>query len=111
MSTYKFLVKGSQPEPYEVSFSFDGKNLTASCNCAAGQLGQYCKHSFEILKGETASIVSNNLNEIPKLLVDFEGSPLDIKLIELYHMEEEMVKAKKHIDGLKKQIARIMSGN
>ena len=40
----RFLIQGSQVEPYEVIFSKVGDNLTASCNCPAGEKGYHCKH-------------------------------------------------------------------
>lgn len=91
-------------------FSFDGKNLIASCNCAAGENGQYCKHRIDILKGDTSKIVSNNKNEVANLLQVFKNSPLDLKLQQLKNEEQQLDKLKKQFDNTKKEVAKIMLG-
>lgn len=54
----KFLVQGSQPQPYELSFEFNKGSLTAYCSCPAGINGMYCKHRSQIFLGNSDGIVS-----------------------------------------------------
>ena len=110
MITYKFLIQGSTYEPYETIFYFDGKNLNATCTCAAGNNGQYCKHRTELLKGEITKIVSTNKSEINNLLQAFKNSPLDLKLQQLKSEEQQLEQLKKKVDATKKEVAKIMIG-
>lgn len=106
MTVYRFLIQGSTTEPYETTFYFDGKNLNASCSCAAGNNGQYCKHRTELLKGEIAKIVSKNKSEITNLLQAFKNSPLDLKLQQLKSEEQQLELLKKKVDATKKEVAK-----
>lgn len=110
MTTFNFKVKGSQGNPYELSFYFDGKNLAAICNCGAGVQGKSCSHRTNILKGDTSSIISNNKNEVANLLQVFKNTPLDIKLQQLDNEEKQFEKLKKQIPITKKEIDKIMLG-
>lgn len=111
METITYLVQGSEPQPYQVVFSYEGQKFIANCSCKAGIMGQYCKHRIDILRGDDSSIVSTNKNTIPELLKFFVGTPLDTLLQEIEEKEVELDEAKKHISNLKKKFARIMSGN
>ncbi len=62
-----FLIKGSAPEPYAVTFGRTGNNLTTSCTCPAGKNGQYCKHRFNLMEGDLSALVSKNTGDIAKL--------------------------------------------
>jgi uncharacterized Zn finger protein len=59
-----FQVKGSSPEPYEVTFIKDGTSLTALCTCPAGQFGGICKHRVAILEGKTRGVASDNADQL-----------------------------------------------
>ena len=110
MQTFKFLVQGSQPEPYESVFYFDGHNMTATCTCAAGENGQYCKHRISILEGDDSKIVSSK-NEVPELLKAFKISPLYAQLEELNKEEKELNKMTEKFKASKKVFAKIMYGH
>jgi hypothetical protein len=46
MKTIEFLVKGSSPEPYHVTFTKDGDNLNAlahGANCVKGTTDSFCQ--------------------------------------------------------------------
>jgi hypothetical protein len=63
--TFEFLVKGSAPEPYVVSFlRRDAKNISASCTCRAGESSMSCKHRIRILRGLVEGIVSDNATDV-----------------------------------------------
>lgn len=73
---FKFKIKGSAQEPYEVFFEFKGRNLTATCSCPAGTFGAFCKHRMKIMEEPLLSkffqdfknIEIENLSELRKLL-------------------------------------------
>jgi len=101
-----FLVQGSSPEPYEVSFiKRDDNNLSAYCTCPAGQHGIYCKHRFRILDGIDKGIISNNKEDISKVLSWLSGSDVENALKELKVAQENYDKAKKALAVAKKSVA------
>ncbi len=105
----EFLVQGSAVEPYKVTFQKTEQHLSASCTCSAGIYGQYCKHRFSILRGETKGIVSNNLNEV-KIVVDLiADTDIEDALIEIEQAEIEAERAKKIIAKAKKKITTFMN--
>ena len=69
-----FLVKGSTPDPYEVTFIKDGDSLTALCTCPAGQFGNFCKHRISIIDGDGTAIVSDNANEVTTITDWLKGT-------------------------------------
>jgi len=58
METNPFLVQGSAVDPCRATFEREGNNLSACCTGPTSVGGQYCKHRFAILGGETEGIVS-----------------------------------------------------
>ncbi|HVJ15894.1 MAG TPA: SWIM zinc finger family protein, partial [Polyangiaceae bacterium] len=49
-STAQGRVKGSDPDPYEVSIRLGGEGITSNCTCPAFQkTGQHCKHVAALL--------------------------------------------------------------
>lgn len=104
----EFLVQGSAIEPYKVTFQRTGQHLSAFCTCPAGINGQYYKHRFSILRGETVGIVSNNLSEV-KIVVDLlAGTDIEDTLIEMEQAEIEAERTKKILAATKKKIATLM---
>ena len=66
-----FLVQGSQPDPYKVTFSKNGDNLRGLCNCKAATNGMACKHRLDILTGDkkaTATLDQENVKLVQKWL-------------------------------------------
>jgi len=105
-----FLVQGSQADPYRVIFSRNGSDLTAHCSCAAGLVGQPCKHRLNILRGEMNEIVSGNADEVASVAELLAGSPLEHLLNDLTTAETEEAETKKRIKAIKKQLGRVMNG-
>jgi len=105
MESIEFLVQGSAPKPYEVSFSKEGNNLTAHCTCPAGQVGQYCKHRFRILEGKTQGIVSGNESEAQIIKSWLVGTDVESAMIEVKKAESRLEEAKKELSGYKKKLA------
>ena len=108
MAKVKFLVQGSAPDPYEVTFIKDGNNMTALCTCAAGQNGQYCKHRIRILDGAISGIVSDNTAAVKTVTTWLVGTAIEAALREVKVAEAEMEKAEKNLTRVKKALARAM---
>ena len=103
-----FKVKGSSPEPYKVTFTKSKNNINAFCTCPAGEYGQYCKHRFAIMAGESKAVVSSNKDQVMVVKSWLPGSDLEEALMELAEAEHEHDKAKKRLAVAKKNIARAM---
>ncbi len=104
-----FSVKGSSPEPYEVTFIKDGSSLTALCTCPAGQFGSYCKHRIAILDGKSDSISSGNADQAPTETEWLVGTDVEAALTELRAAEKTTECAKADLAALKKKLARAMN--
>ncbi|HNO76406.1 MAG TPA: SWIM zinc finger family protein [Nitrosomonas mobilis] len=103
-----FKVKGSARDPYKVTFTKNKNNINAFCTCPAGENGQYCKHRFAIMAGDSKAVVSSNKEQIMVIKSWLPGSDLEEALMELAVAEHEHDKAKKRLSAAKKNIARAM---
>ena len=103
-----FKVKGSAPEPYKVTFTKNKNNINAFCTCPAGENGQYCKHRFAIMAGDSKAVVSSNKEQVMVIKSWLPGLDLEEALMELAEAEHEYDKAKKRLTAAKKNIARAM---
>lgn len=103
-----FKVQGSASEPYEVSFSRNGNNLTAHCGCRAGSVGQYCKHRLAILQGKNPGIVSGNESEIETVRSWLPGSDVAQALEEYGTAERDVEEANAKLSISKKRLARAL---
>jgi uncharacterized Zn finger protein len=108
MEKIQFLVQGSADEPYEVTFLKAGNNLSASCTCAAGQNGQYCRHRFQILVGSSEGIVSGNINQVPTVVAWLPGTDVAEAMAALAVAEREFDRVKKVVANAKKNLASAM---
>jgi len=106
MDTIKFLVQGSSLEPYQVVFTKEGNNINAQCSCPASIYGQYCKHRFGILAGETSGIVSGNIEHIQTVLQWLKGSDIEEAMNIVAAAEEELERAKRKVSAAKKKLAK-----
>jgi len=109
---FKFLVQGSAKEPYETVFEKEGDRVTATCSCPAGAkgpMGQYCKHRFRILRGDTEGIVSTNIEDVKIVHGWIAGSDIEIAIHELAEGEAELERAKRKVAAAKKTLASVMS--
>ncbi len=109
MEEIVFLVKGSSSDAYEVTFIKDGASLTALCTCPAGQFGNYCKHRIAILDGKSASISSDNADQVPTVTEWLVGSDVGAALSTLREAEKTTEYSKEEIAALKKTLARAMN--
>jgi len=109
VNEYHFLVKGSASEPYEVWISKKGSNLTATCTCAAGKNGTYCKHRFRLLQGDDTGVIDGDItkiSELPSLLV---GTDVEKAMTQVAEAELEYEMAKKKVSTSKKALARVLA--
>jgi uncharacterized Zn finger protein len=108
----KFLVQGSEEEPYEVAFDKEGDRVTATCSCPAGvkgPTGQCCKHRISILRSDTDGIVSANIEDVKIVQSWIAGSDIEIEVRKLAQGEAELELAKKKVAAAKKALAQVMS--
>jgi len=108
MKEREFLMEGSAPEPYRTTFMLEGTNLSAYCTCPAGEHGQYCKHRFGILRGETKGIVSDNIDQVAEVASWLPGTDVDTAILKMAEAEHKYEIAKKELSAAKKQVARAM---
>lgn len=109
MPEKSFQVQGSAPDPYQVTFVNRGAgDLSAYCTCPAGENGQYCKHRFAILNGDTRAIVSGNEDDVPEVASWLRGSDIEAALRDLADAEREFARAKKRVSQMKKALAQSM---
>lgn len=108
MKEIEFLVQGSAPEPYRVTFIKDENNLNAFCTCPAGENGQHCKHRFAILAGDAKAVTSKNKDQVATVRGWLPGTDLESALIELAEAEHEYDAAKERLTTAKKKISQAM---
>jgi hypothetical protein len=87
-----------------------GHGTRFSCECAAGENGQICKHRLGLLTGDFRMLERGRTQDIEVVRTWFFGSGLQETIAEISRLEHEMQKMKGHIAEAKKQIARIMMG-
>lgn len=108
----EFLVKGSAPDPYRVTFVRPGLGeLFAYCTCPAGEMGQYCKHRFGILRGSTSNVVSRNFDQVATIKSWLAGSELEAEIERMHDCEEVLAELRKEMSDRKKRVARVMRGH
>ncbi len=104
-----FEVQGSAAQPYRVVFERRSTtNLSAYCSCPAGENGQYCKHRFSILDGETKGIISGNFDDVKIVQSWLPGTDLEKALVKLHDLETEADKINKALAAAKKEVAKAM---
>lgn len=106
-----FLVKGSAPAPYEVSFVKLRDQLRAFCTCPAGDNGTYCKHRLNILSGDMNHIVSGNSIDVRTIASWIAGTDLEQALKEVRSAEAEVRRAEVRLRVTHKELARVMHGH
>ena len=111
MEKIKFLVQGSAPEPYELSFRKSGNNIIALCTCPAAMNGQHCKHRLSIFRGSSNGIVSGNENQVALIQSWLPGSDIELLLNQLEEAVSTFERAKNNLATLKKRLARAMYGD
>ena len=109
MTELRFKVKGSSPEPYEITFIKDGESLTALCSCPAGEYGNFCKHRIAILDGNGKAIVSDNSDDVATVLDWLPGTDVALALAEFRAIERAKDEPKSALVAAKRKLARAMN--
>lgn len=108
--TLRFQIQGSADEPYVVIFSrSDNNNLTGSCTCKAGMVGQYCKHRFALLDGDVTNMVGDNHAEVALLAEWLPGSDVASAIASCKEAETLVVAAQAELSRRKKILARALN--
>ena len=111
MQEIVFIVQGSEPKPYRVTFSrIASDNLAALCTCQAGVNGLHCRHRLDILAGNTDGIISENKADVETVLTWLIGTKLESLLRELKNAESVLEKTKAEVKALKKKVAKALYG-
>ena len=109
MDTFEFLVQGSAPEPYRVSFRRrDAKNVSAYCTCPAGESGMSCKHRIRILRGLLEGVVSKNTADVTTVAGWLAGSDVEKALHTIDQLEKEAERIKKALSAAKKALSQCL---
>jgi uncharacterized Zn finger protein len=108
MERIDFLVTGSSPEPYQVTFTKKGDNISMYCSCPAGENGQCCKHRFAILAGSLGNVVSSNEEDIALVSSWLPGSDIETAWVEVKRLEHEAEQIKSQLSQAKKVLAKAM---
>ena len=107
--TFEFLVQGSAPEPYRVSFwRPDTHNISAYCSCPAGESGMYCKHRIRILRGLLDGVVSKNTADVTTVAGWLAGSDVETALRTVDQLEKEAERIKKALSAAKKALSQCL---
>lgn len=109
MERIDFLVKGSSPHPYQVTFTKRGSNLSAYCTCPAGKNGSYCKHRFGILAGSDANLINTNPEDVARVCSWLPGSDIETAWVEVKRLEHEAELIRVQLCKAKKALAKAMS--
>jgi len=106
----KFHVQGSSADPYLITFIKDADGLIATCTCAAGAVGQYCKHRLAILGGDASAVVSGNRSDAETVVGWLADTPVAIALDALSTAERQLEDAKRAVAAAKKRLSQALSG-
>lgn len=109
--TLNFSIVGEDDNVYEVAVERDTNdmgNLQAHCSCGKAQDGDFCSHRFEVLEGETARLVSENLDDVHALRAWIKGSDIEVAMRDLSKAKTELLLAHEKVDKCRKALVRRM---
>ena len=105
----RFLVQGTTPEPYEVSFVKSGGEISASCTCQAARNGKYCEHRLNILEGSQKNIVSDNVSDVVKVLKWLPGTSIHQLMNRVKKCEARVKAANRELSKAKRKLSEVMN--
>lgn len=106
--TITALVRGSQPDPYRVTFSIGPGKISAVCTCAAGLEGQSCKHRLSILAGDYSAVVDPNPTALDMVRAALPGTDLQRSIDGVAQADRELALAKSRLSKAKKALSTAM---
>ena len=104
----EFDVRDSSLVECRVTFVKDGDNLSAFCSCEMGRREQYCAHRLDILRGETSSIVSDNIVEAASIAQWVVGTDVYSAMLEIEQWENRAAEAERKLDEAKQRLGVAM---
>jgi hypothetical protein len=107
-SIREFLVQGSDPVPYTVSFKKTDNDLRASCSCRAGKNGLLCKHRLSILNGDKNAVVSKNSDQVAEIASWLAGSKVAEAISTVTSLEAEKKSIEEKLKQAKKLVAKAL---
>ena len=108
MDSFEFLVQGSAPEPYRVSFPREGRNLSAHCTCPATESGSYCERRINILRGAADGVVSKNTADVATVAGWLKGTDVDAALQTVIRLEKEAERIKEALISAKQTLSEYL---
>lgn len=102
-------VKGSSPDPYELTFIKDGSSLTALCNCPAGTFGNLCKHRVAVLNGDSSAVVDDDRGKTGSVVEWLIGTDVEAALAEMREVEATRGAPKPDLVAAKRKLAKAMN--
>ncbi|MDB6133047.1 MAG: hypothetical protein JWM59_1290 [Verrucomicrobiales bacterium] len=110
MERIDFLVSGSGPYPYQVSFVRADGVLVITCTCEAGINGMHCKHRTRIISGQDEDVVGVVVERIAEAAAWAAGTPITEALAECVELEAQAEEVKARRKKAKKRLAGAMLG-
>jgi len=102
-------VKGSSPDPYELTFIKDGASLTALCTCPAGTFGNVCKHRVLVLGGDARAVVEDDAAKVATVVEWLVGTDVEAALQEMDTAKSAPGATKESLAAAKKTLAKAMN--
>ena len=107
----RFSVVGEDDDTYEVSIERDMDNignLQVLCSCNNAQVGDLCLHRFWVLEGDTANMVSENLDDVVALREWIKGSDIEVAMQALSKAKTDLKLAHEKVDYCRAMLVRRM---
>lgn len=103
-------VQGSAEQPYTLAFRMEDGVFSASCTCAAGAMGQACKHRLSILSGDSSATIGDCSKEVETILSWLPGTSVE-RAIQAVEAAERQVKLAKAAEAkAKKALGATLQG-
>lgn len=100
----------SSDDVYTIIINVDDPLIKLNCDCAAGSIGNVCKHRLSLLKKDYAAVVNiSNLQELDNVINKIDKKRVDALYTDLNNAEDELKQFKKIITNLKMEIGYKMS--
>lgn len=106
--TIEFDVRDSALVECRVTFVKNGDNLSAFCTCEMGQREQYCAHRLDVLRGDTSSIVSDNIVQATSVGQWVVGTDVYSAMLEIEQWEHRAAEADRKLDEAKRRLGVAM---
>ena len=109
MEQLTIQVKGSSPDPYELTFIKDGASLTALCTCPAGNFGGSCKHRVAILDNDSGAVVDGDAEKVAIVVEWLVGTDVEAALREMREASTAPNVTKESLAAARKKLAKAMN--